>query len=116
MSHIRLLTAALLIASPAFAQTTNDPFPTPIPAADGVVKAQFTELATLPDVDGEAARMMLLVDEPGTHRLFVSDMKGLLYSVSFAVGPDGRVFVLNKRDGTIRLLVPDGSRRTPVKH
>jgi hypothetical protein len=83
MSIIRLLTAALLIGSPAFAQTTNDPFPTPIPATDGVIKVQFTEFATLPDVDGEAARMMLLVDEPGTRRLFVSDMKGPLYSVSY---------------------------------
>jgi glucose/arabinose dehydrogenase len=26
----------------------------------------------------------------------------------FAAGPDGRVFLLNKHDGTIRLLVPDG--------
>ena len=26
----------------------------------------------------------------------------------FGAGPDGRVFLLNKHDGTIRLLVPDG--------
>ena len=26
----------------------------------------------------------------------------------FGVGPDGQMFVLNKRDGVIRLLVPDG--------
>lgn len=79
----RLLTVALLTGPPAFAQTTNDPFPTPIPTTDGVIRVRFTEFATLPDVDGEAARMMLLVDEPGTRRLFVSDMKGPLYSVSY---------------------------------
>jgi hypothetical protein len=28
----------------------------------------------------------------------------------FGRGPDGQVFVLNKHDGTIRLLVPDGAR------
>ena len=28
----------------------------------------------------------------------------------FGDGPDGQMFLLNKRDGTIRLLVPDGSR------
>jgi hypothetical protein len=83
MSMPRLLAAALLIASPALAQTTNDPFPAPIPATDGVVKVRVVEFASLPDVDNAAARMMLLVDEPGTRRLFVSDMRGLLYSVSY---------------------------------
>jgi len=34
-------------------------------------------------VDGEPARMMLLIDEPGTGRLFVNDMRGLLYGVSY---------------------------------
>jgi hypothetical protein len=41
------------------------------------------EFATLPDVDGVAARMMHLVDETGTRRLFVNDMRGPLYSVSY---------------------------------
>jgi hypothetical protein len=27
----------------------------------------------------------------------------------FGVGPQGQLFVLNKRDGIIRLLVPDGA-------
>ena len=35
---------------------------------------------------GEAARMMLLVDEPATRRMFVNDMRGPLYTVSY----DGR--------------------------
>ncbi len=79
----RVMVAALLMVSPALAQTTNDPFSSPIPAVDGVVTVSFVEFASLPDIDGQAARMMLLVDEPGTGRLFVNDMRGLLYSVSY---------------------------------
>ncbi len=56
--------------------------PTPIPAADGVIISKVVEFASLQDVDGQAARMMLLVDETRTGRLFVNDMRGLLYSVS----------------------------------
>ena len=73
---------ALLLASPSGAQSSDDPFPSPIPAADGVVTVNIVEFATLPDVDGDAARMMRLVDVPGTGRLFVNDMRGLLYGVS----------------------------------
>ena len=78
--------ASLLIASSALAQATNDPFSAPIPAADGVITANIVEFASLPDVDEQPARMMLLVDEPGTERLFVNDMRGLL----FTVGHDGQ--------------------------
>src|SRR5687767_1147666 len=80
--------AALLIAPSAFAQnaspsqTTTDPFPNPIPATDGVITVRAVEFAAVPDVNGAPARMMLLVDEPGTRRLFVNDMRGPLYSVS----------------------------------
>ncbi len=84
MIHVTL--AALLSASPALAQTTNDPFAQPIAAADGVIKVNIVEFATVPDVDGQPARMMLLIDEPATRRMFVNDMRGLLYSVSY----DGR--------------------------
>ena len=89
------LVAALLVlaAVPAVAQRggppepllpgqSNDPFPSPIPATDGVIKVNAREFASLPDTNGAAARMMLLVDEPGTRRLFVNDMVGPLYSVS----------------------------------
>jgi hypothetical protein len=79
----RVVVASLLMASSALAQTTNDPFSLPIPAADGVLSVNVVEFATLPDVDGQPARMMLLVDEPGTGRLFVNDMHGLLYGVSY---------------------------------
>jgi hypothetical protein len=88
-----LLAVFLLAAAPVAAQTaapagqtTNDPFSTPLPATDGVIKVSFVEFAAIPDVGDQSARMMLLVDEPGTRRLFVNDMRGPLYSVSY----DGR--------------------------
>ena len=90
-----LLAAATLVATPAVAQPpaapaaplppgqTNDPFPQPIAATEGVVRVNAREFASLPDIAGVPARMMLLVDEPGTKRLFVNDMRGPLYSVSY---------------------------------
>lgn len=78
--------ATMLLASPALAQTTNDPFPDPIEANEGVVRVDYSEFATIPDVDGEPARVMSLVDEPGTGRIFVSDMRGPLYTVSYDGG------------------------------
>jgi hypothetical protein len=79
-----VILAVLLIASSALAQTTTDPFPTPIPGSDGVVKVAAVEFASIPDVDGQPPRMMLMIDEPGTRRLFVNDMRGALYSVSYS--------------------------------
>jgi hypothetical protein len=76
----------LLVTAAAIAQTATDPFPAPIPATDGVIRVRFREFASIPDVGGEAARMMLLVDEPGTRRMFVNDMRGPLHTVSY----DGR--------------------------
>ena len=81
------IVAALPIAAPALAQTANDPFPNPIETADGVIVVGFEEFATLPDMDGAPARPMHLVDEPGTGRLFINDMRGPLYSVTY----DGEV-------------------------
>ena len=43
-----------------------------------MIRVRFREFASIPDVGGEAARMMLLVDEPGTRRMFVNDMRGPL--------------------------------------
>lgn len=80
-----LLVASATLAAPAAAQTA-DPFPTPIEATNDVIRVAYREFATIPDVDSVAARMMLLVDEPGTGRLFVNDMTGPLYSISY----DGR--------------------------
>jgi hypothetical protein len=86
MPITRGVLAAFLLACPALAQTPTDPFPTPIAATEGVIRVQFEEFASIPDVDGEAARMMRLVDEPGTRRLFVNDMRGPLFTTSY----DGR--------------------------
>ncbi len=83
---MRLLIPALLtpflLAAPAAAQLTQDPFP-PIDAGAGVITVTAAEFAVIPDEGGEPARMMHMTDEPGTKRLFVSSMRGGLYSVSY---------------------------------
>ena len=66
---------------------TNDPFPQPIVSTEGVITVTLREFASLPDIDGVAARMMTLVEEPSSRRLFVSDMRGPLYTLS----ADGKV-------------------------
>ena len=59
---------AVSSGSPALAQGTGNPFVTPIAATEGVVTVNFTEFAVIPDAGTEAARVNLLVDEPGTRR------------------------------------------------
>lgn len=86
----RTILLVLLVTAAAAAQTATDPFPAAIPATDGVVRVRFREFASIPDAGNEAARMMLLVDEPATRRMFVNDMRGLLYTVSY----DGRTVTL----------------------
>ena len=81
-----IIVAAVLVGSTGLAQTPADPFPAPIPAAEGAIPVKFVEFASIPDDAGRAARPMLLVDEPGTRRLFVNEMRGPLYTVSY----DGR--------------------------
>jgi glucose/arabinose dehydrogenase len=61
---------------------TREPFPQPIARSEGVITVTLREFAALPDIGGVAARMMTLVEEPATRRLFVSDMRGPLYTVS----------------------------------
>lgn len=90
---VRLTSAFVLfvLTSPVWAQTpaplppgqTDDPFPGPIAASEGVIPVSVEEFAAIPDIDGVAARMMNLVDEVGSKRLFVNDMRGPLYSVSY---------------------------------
>jgi Glucose / Sorbosone dehydrogenase len=70
-------------AAPLPPGQTNDPFPTPIPERDSVVRINAREFATLPDIDGVAARMMNLEDVPGVKRILVNDMRGPLYGVSY---------------------------------
>jgi hypothetical protein len=86
MVATRALLLSTLLASTAAGQVPNYPFTTPIPQTDGVVVVDVVEFAAIPDVNGEAARPMLLLDEPTTRRLFVNDMRGPLYTVSY----DGR--------------------------
>jgi len=83
MHVIRVALVGCLISVAVLAQRTADPFPTPIPTTEGVIQVRFVEFASIPDVGGEAARMMLLVDEPGTSRLFVNDMRGPLFTISY---------------------------------
>ena len=80
---IRVSVAVAMVVSPVLAQRTNDPFPEPIEALEGVIEVDFVEFASIPDLAGEAARPMILIDEPGTARFFVNDMRGPLYSVSY---------------------------------
>jgi hypothetical protein len=82
MSSMRVAALTLLMACCALAQTI-DPFPKPIADNGEPLRVNLAEFATLPDVGSEAARMMLLVNEPGTRRLFVNDMRGPLYTVSY---------------------------------
>ncbi len=90
---VALLALALLNGSRTFSQgrgaadplpegQTNDPFPQPIARDEGVINVTIREFATLPEIAGVAARMMTLVEEPTSRRLFVSDMRGQLYAVS----------------------------------
>jgi glucose/arabinose dehydrogenase len=77
--------AAVVLASAATAsaQLSIDPFPTPIEAKADVVNVDFVEFAVIPDAGAEAPRLMHLSDEPGTKRIFVSTMRGMLYSLSY---------------------------------
>ena len=93
MSHTRLYLFAnvmmLALTACGSEKYSRYPFPEPIPATEGAITVTTAEFASLPDIDGQAALMMLLVDEPGTGRLFVNDLSGVLYSVSY----DGRTVV-----------------------
>ncbi len=82
--HLLLSFFFVVISFPLAAQnTTNDPFPEPIKAEEGLVIVDVSEFASLPDYDEEPARMMILIDEPGTSRMFVNDMYGPIYSISY---------------------------------
>ena len=83
MRTTHLVLTVLLIAAPAFAQAPNDPFQDPIEAAEDVILVGYSEFAALPDVGGERARPMRMVDEPGSGRLFVNDMQGPIYTIAY---------------------------------
>lgn len=73
----------LFTAIPACSQNTGDPFSDTIETEEGLVVVDVVEFAAVPDAGDEPARMMLLTDEPGTNRLFVNDMRGPLYRISY---------------------------------
>lgn len=86
------LTAATLAAqssapptgqAPAVRPPVVDPFPAPIETTQGVIAVGFREFATLPKAGADPARMNLIIDEPGTTRLFVNTMQGMIYSVNY---------------------------------
>ena len=61
----------------------DDPFSTPLAMGHRAIEVDIVEFVAIPNSEGTAARMMLLIDEPGTRRMFVNDMRGPLYSVSY---------------------------------
>lgn len=81
-TSFRALTLTVVMTGCAFAQGI-EPYPQPINTREGVIRVNAAEFAAVPDAGGEPARIMLLIDEPGTRRLFVNDMRGPLYSVSY---------------------------------
>lgn len=107
------LVFALLTAAPAVAQSTTDPFPTPIPATDGAISVSFREFAVVPDMDGVAPRMMAMVNEPATRRLFVNDMRGPIYGISYD-GKSVRQYV-DVNAPTWGVVVQSGGRERGVQ-
>src|SRR5687767_8449965 len=81
---LRVIAVMLVVASAVLAQVTNDPFPTPIPATEGVIAVKFAEFAIIPSstANNAAPRIMTMLHEPGTQRYFASDMTGKLYAIS----------------------------------
>ena len=53
---------------------------------DGAITVAVVEFASLPVVDGYPAQMMKMLDVPGAGRLFVNDMGGILYGISYDGG------------------------------
>ena len=70
-------------AVPSGPGRSNNPFATPISATERVIAVGYVEFASIPDVGTAAPRINLLLDEPGTKRLFVNTMAGMIYVVSY---------------------------------
>jgi hypothetical protein len=81
--RLSFFVTAAILASTAHSPFAKNPFPTSIPASDGIIPVKFVEFAAIPYVGSEAPRMNLLLDEPGTQRLFVNTMRGAIYSISY---------------------------------
>jgi hypothetical protein len=83
MRRTTAMMSVLVLSCSLSGRPTTDPFPEPIRVDEDVIGVSFAEFAVIPDADGEAPRMMHMADEPGTSRLFVSTMHGMLYSLSY---------------------------------
>jgi hypothetical protein len=75
--------AAFVAIAPWTVQTSADPFPDPIGAGQDPIVVDYVDFAVIPGVGASAPRMMILVTEPGTRRLFVNDMNGPVHSLSY---------------------------------
>ncbi|MDA1082762.1 MAG: PQQ-dependent sugar dehydrogenase [Gemmatimonadetes bacterium] len=111
-NSFRALAGLLLVSAPLLAQPTTRPLP-PIDSVAGAITVNVAAFASVPDLDDIAARMMHLVDEPGTRRLFVNDMRGPIYSVSYDGKTVTRYFDTN--DSTFGQLVQSRGRERGVQ-
>ncbi len=111
---MRIFVASILLGSAAAvpAQPTARPLPQ-IDSVTGMVVVNVTDFASVPDINGIAARMMMMIDEPGTKRLFVNDMRGPIYGVSY----DGKVVTpyVDTNDSTFGALVQSQGRERGVQ-
>ncbi len=82
-----LLGVSILISSAVMAQQSNNPFTNPIESGDDIIVVNYEEFATLPAFDGEQARMMQLLPEPGNNRrVWVNDQRGQIYTIPYEGG------------------------------
>jgi hypothetical protein len=59
------------------------------------------------DDNGTSKTLLQLIQEKNTAQ---GEKPADRADLRFGEGPDGKIFILNKRDGTIRMLVPDGQQ------
>jgi glucose/arabinose dehydrogenase len=82
MRIANLTALACALAVPVMAQETDNPFPDPIEAEQGMVAVNAVEHAELPDVHNLPAQMRTLRHEPGSDRVFISNQVGRIYEVA----------------------------------
>ena len=71
----------LLCASQIASAQSRDPFAAAIEATDDVIVVAIEEFASLPGVGDLPAQMKTATVEPGSGRLLVSDMSGIIYRI-----------------------------------
>ena len=65
------------------------------------------------DDNGEAKTLLQLIKEKNIAQ---GKKPATRADLRFGQGPNGQIFLLNKRDGTIRLLVPGGTRKPETQY